>query len=112
MGDCDSSIAAVIFATAMLIATSPATAGDVVAGRQKAIQCQACHGMDGLSKLPSIPHLAGQHETYLIKALQDYRSGARKNEMMSIAASSLTDTDISDLAAYYHSIEILVKPPE
>lgn len=112
MGDYDSSIAVVTITAAMLIATSLATAGDVVTGRLKAIQCQACHGMDGLSKLPSIPHLAGQHETYLIKALQDYRSGARNNEMMSIAASSLTDTDISDLAAYYHSIEIIVKPPE
>ena len=112
MSDIYSSSAVVFIATALLVSTFTTTAGDVAAGRQKAIHCQACHGLDGLSKLPSAPHLAGQDETHQIKALKDYRSGARKNEMMSIVASSLTDTDINDLAAYYHSIKTIDKPPE
>jgi cytochrome c553 len=112
VSDIYSSSAAVSVATVLLVSTFTATAGDVAAGRQKAIHCQACHGLDGLSKLPTAPHLAGQNETHLIKALKDYRSGARKNEVMSIVASSLTDADINDLAAYYHSIKTIDKPPE
>ncbi|SAK43250.1 c-type cytochrome [Caballeronia ptereochthonis] len=50
-------------------------AGDVKAGRAKAVQCAACHGIDGMSKLPEAPNLAGQTEEYLVKALNDFRSG-------------------------------------
>ncbi len=86
-------------------------AGDAKAGRQKALQCQTCHGLDGLAKIPEAPNLAGQPEAYLRKALADYRSGARKNDMMSLVAPSLSDTDIEDLASYFSSIQIEVKPP-
>jgi len=68
---------------ALLLATAaPSAAGDVAAGRRKAIACQACHGLDGLSKLPDAPHLAGQPERYLMKSLDEYRKGVRKNELM------------------------------
>jgi cytochrome c553 len=86
-------------------------AGDVAAGRRKALQCQTCHGLDGLSKLPEAPHLAGQPEPYLVKSLNDYRKGIRKHEVMSIAAQPLSDQDVADLAAYYSSIAITVAPP-
>jgi cytochrome c553 len=79
-------------------------AGDIKAGRVKAAQCAACHGIDGLSKQPDAPNLAGQTEEYLTKALGDFRSGARQNEMMSVMAKNLSDTDIANLAAYYHSL--------
>jgi cytochrome c553 len=100
-----------IVAAAILLATPAAKAGDAAAGRQKAAQCQACHGMDGLSKLPEAPNLAGQPEAYLTKALNDYRKGGRKHEMMSIVAQPLSDADVADLAAYYAAIEISVKSP-
>jgi cytochrome c553 len=97
---------------AVAIVASPATAaGDAKAGRQKAIKCQACHGLDGQAKLPDSPNLAGQNPIYLAKALQDYRSGARHNEMMSVVAHPLADQDIADLAAYYAAIPITVGPP-
>jgi cytochrome c553 len=99
--------AAVVFAT-----PAPADAADAAAGRRKATQCQTCHGLDGLSKLPEAPHLAGQPERYLVKSLDEYRSGARTNEMMSIVAKMLSDQDIADLAAYYAAIEISVTPPK
>ena len=99
-------------ALAMMIAgTLPAAAADATAGRQKALQCQSCHGLDGMSKIPGAPHLAGQVEEYLVKSLTDYKTGARKNEMMSVVAPSLSEKDIEDLAAYYTSIEIEVKTP-
>lgn len=90
------------------VAIAPAQAGDVKAGRQKALQCQTCHGLDGRSKLPEAPNLSGQVEPYLVKALQEYKTGARKNEMMSVVAPNLSDADIADLAAYYAAIEIEV----
>lgn len=86
-------------------------AGSVAAGRQKALQCQTCHGLDGLSKLPEAPNLAGDPEPYLIKALTEFRDGTRKNELMSIVAKQLSDADIADLAAYYAAIEVTATPP-
>jgi cytochrome c553 len=86
-------------------------AGDVAAGRQKALMCQTCHGLDGQAKIPEAPSLAGQSVTYLVKALNDYRSGARKNDMMSLVAPTLKDKDVEDLAAYYSAIEVMVLPP-
>ncbi len=85
--------------------------GNPKLGQQKAALCQPCHGLDGLAKIPQAPNLAGQTEFYLRKAMADYRSGARKNDMMSIVASSLSDTDIENLASYYGSIQVEIKPP-
>jgi cytochrome c553 len=67
--------------------------------------------MDGTAKIPEAPNLAGQSDIYLVKALKDYRSGARKNDMMSLVAPALKDQDIDDLAAYYSAIEVSVGPP-
>ncbi|MFM0049826.1 cytochrome c [Caballeronia grimmiae] len=88
----------------MTLSQASLAAGDVKAGRTKAAQCQACHGLDGMSKLPEAPNLAGQTEEYLVKALNDFRSGARQNEMMTMMAKGLSDADIANLAAYYHSL--------
>ena len=92
-------------------AAQAAAAADVKVGRQKALQCQTCHGLDGQAKLPDGPNLAGQNEIYLAKALKDYRSGARQNEMMSLVARNLKDEDIADLAAYYAAIPVTVGTP-
>ena len=67
------------------------------------------HGRQG--KDPEAPNLAGQGDIYLVKALKDYRSGARKDDMMSLVAPALKDQDIDDLAAYYSAIEVSVGPP-
>lgn len=88
-----------------------AEAADAAAGRRKITACQACHGLDGLSKNPEAPNLAGQIEPYLVSSLTAYRSGARKHESMNIVAKALSDQDIADIAAYYASIEIEVLPP-
>jgi cytochrome c553 len=87
--------------------------GDLKAGAQKirTLQCQTCHGKDGLSKLPGAPNLAGQAQDYMIAAINAYRSGERKNDIMNTIAQSLKDADIADLTAYYSSIEITVKVP-
>ncbi|SDD50766.1 Cytochrome c553 [Cupriavidus sp. YR651] len=87
------------------IASAPALAADAQAGRAKALQCQACHGLDGKSKLPEAPHLAGQNEQYLVKALKDYKTGARKDDMMNTMAKPLSDADIANLAAFYSALK-------
>jgi cytochrome c553 len=86
-------------------------AADARAGRQKITSCQACHGLDGLSKNPEAPNLAGQIEGYLLKALSEYKSGTRKNESMNIVAKDLSDQDMADISAYYSSIQVDVIPP-
>jgi cytochrome c553 len=101
--------AAAVFAAALAFMT-PVWAADARAGRQKAIACQGCHGLDGLSKHPEAPNLAGQIENYLAKALSAYRTGERRNEMMTIVSKDLTDADVADLAAFYASIPIEVIP--
>ncbi|MBM6578777.1 cytochrome c [Microvirga sp. BT689] len=88
-----------------------AQAGDARAGRQKIATCQACHGLDGLSKNPESPNLAGQLESYLVRSLAAYKSGERRNESMNIVAKDLSDEDIADVAAYYASIQVDVLPP-
>ena len=96
---------------ALLIPTLAQAGGDPVAGRKKAIQCQACHGMDGIARIPEASNLAGQTNIYLVSSLHAYKSGERKNDMMSTIAPTLSDADIDNLAAYYSSIEVSVKVP-
>lgn len=83
------------------LAADAGMAGSAEAGQAKSVTCAACHGMDGNSLNPEWPSLAGQHEGYLIKALQTFRSGERKNVLMSGMAMPLTDEDIRDLSAYF-----------
>ena len=68
-------------------------------------------GRNGENSGKAPPSLAGQSAAYLIKALNDYRSGERKNDMMSLVAPMLKDKDVEDLAAYYSAIEVTVSPP-
>jgi cytochrome c553 len=99
-----------IFTSGFLVAASASVcaAGDVKAGAAKAMMCQACHGLDGLSKTPDAPNIAGQTEPYLITQLQAYKTGVRKNDAMSVVIPPLSDTDLEDLAAYFSAIEISV----
>jgi cytochrome c553 len=96
----------------MLALCLPASAGDIAAGRKKAVACQTCHGLDGLSKLPDAPNIAGDPEEYLVRQLAAFKKGERKNEMMSIVVQPLSEQDVADLAAYYAAIEVTVKVPK
>ncbi len=92
---------ALAIALAGLLPAELQAAGDPQSGKEKAQVCEACHGATGESVDPSYPNLAGQHESYLVKALSDYRSGARDNAIMKGFAGSLSNQDIEDLAAWY-----------
>ena len=75
-----------------------AEAGDIQA---KLTACAVCHGPNGVSTQPTFPTLAGQHRSYLGKALHDYKSGARKNAVMGPQAAALSDADIKALAEFF-----------
>ncbi len=96
-----------------LCAALPVTAlaADVKAGQIRSAACAVCHGPQGLSMQPAVPHLAGQPEIYLIEQLKAYRSGKRANEVMGVIAKPLTDTEIENLAAWYASITLRVELP-
>jgi len=67
--------------------------------------CVACHGQNGISVNPTWPTLAGQHEDYLVKALNQYRDGTRKEAVMTQMAAALTDADVDLLARYYSRLK-------
>lgn len=91
-----------ILATAALAASfSVHAAGDYEAGKAKSTTCAACHGADGNSTVPSFPRLAGQHRDYLLQALHEYKTGARKNPIMSGQVQALSDADMEDLTTYF-----------
>jgi len=101
---------AVLALATLVSAPARSAEGDVKqAGNAKLVQCFTCHGQDGLSKAPDAPNLAGQNESYLVKALNDYKSGARKHEVMSMMAAPLSAADIAQAASYFSGIPIEVK---
>lgn len=95
---------AAIWGLVFLLAGAGAQAqGDVEAGKEKSAPCVACHGVDGNSQDPNFPLLAGQHADYMVKALEDYKSGEHKNAIMAGFAAGLSKKDREDLGAYFAS---------
>ena len=78
-------------------------AGDAAAGQGKVAMCGACHGADGNSMAPTFPKLAGQGERYLLKQLNDIKSGARAVVPMTGMLTGMSDQDLQDIAAYFAS---------
>ena len=99
-----------VCASAFAGSAAAADAADAEAGRNKAAMCQGCHGIDGyrmaFPEVYSVPRLGGQHQAYIVKALQAYKSGTRTNPTMRAIAASLSDKDMANLAAYYGSPDV------
>ena len=77
------------------------------AGKEKAKVCAACHGETGATPIADNPKLAGQYYEYLFRALSDYKTGVRKNPVMSGMVAALKREDMADLAAYFSSQQAL-----
>jgi cytochrome c553 len=92
-------------AVALTFATPARADGDPAHGKAKAQMCEGCHGIvDYRTAYPevySVPRIGGQQAAYIVKTLQDYRTGARKNSTMRGISATLSDQDMADLAAYY-----------
>ena len=94
----------VLLAVSMIscVLAVPALAeGDAATGKAKSAMCAACHGADGNSAAPNFPNLAGQHASYLLKQLQNFKSGKRKDPTMTAMVAPLSEQDMADLAAYF-----------
>jgi len=100
------------FVTAALLlilgASFPSFAeGDASAGETLGYTCLGCHGVEGYrNAYPSyrVPKLGGQKAPYLVAAIKGYREGTRAHPTMTAQASSLTDQQIEDIAAYLASV--------
>jgi cytochrome c553 len=100
--------ASALAALGCLLAVSAVQAvGNPEAGKAKSTLCAGCHTGEGMRintpAIYRIPKIRGQHAEYLASALKAYRSGTRKNDTMHAMATSLSDQDIDDLAAYFAS---------
>nr|WP_234642085.1 c-type cytochrome [Delftia tsuruhatensis] len=93
----------------LLLLCRPALAADVEAGRARYALCASCHGGDGRSTvMPQYPKIAGQNAPYTASALKAYREGRRGGTfaaLMAETAKSLSDEDISNLAAYIATLD-------
>jgi cytochrome c553 len=91
----------IMFAVLALLAPMTYAEGNAAKGKDLAGTCLACHGEVGNSPAPSFPNLAGQHAGYLLKQLIEIQNGKREVLTMTGILDNLSESDLSDLAAYY-----------
>jgi cytochrome c553 len=94
-------ILATVSAVILAASANVALAGDAAAGKAKAASCNACHGANGISAVPTYPNLAGQKEAYLLKQMKAFKDGSRKDPTMNAMAAPLSDEDMANIAAHY-----------
>ena len=98
-----SCIGAIVFLLFNLMSIT-SYAADIQAGKIKSAVCAGCHGADGNSISGTWPNLAGQHASYLVKQLENYKSGARVNAtMQGMVGILVTKADMENISAYYES---------
>jgi len=100
------SILAGLLATTSLFAAD-AGKGDPKVGRALVYTCGGCHGVTGYENAyPNyhVPRIAGQNNDYVIAALNAYKKGERAHPTMRAQGESLSDQDISNIAAYLSSL--------
>ncbi len=95
----------VILLATLLWGASPVAfaTGDAAAGEALTATCAACHGADGNSAVGAFPKLAGQNQKYLVKQLQDIKSGLRPVPQMAGQTDNMSDEDMQDIAAFYEA---------
>ncbi len=96
---------AALFATPVMAdeAKGPAKPDLAKGATTSATVCAACHTSDGSRGIPTNPILQGQHADYLVKQLTEFKSGKRDNAIMKPMASTLSDDDMRNVAAFYAS---------
>ncbi|WP_413505776.1 c-type cytochrome [Photobacterium phosphoreum] len=77
-------------------------------GKEKAIVCMTCHGVDGISTIDTYPNLQGQKQAYFIAALKAYKLRQRNDGLailMHAQADVLSDKDMQDIAFYFNQVK-------
>jgi cytochrome c553 len=88
---------------ALIVFSTGALAADPI--EEKAKLCATCHGVQGIPVQKTIPVIWGQNQGYLIYQLRDFKSGARKNDIMSPIAATIDPADINAFAAYFAKLQ-------
>lgn len=92
----------IAFLLAIVYTFASFAAGNYQAGQEKSAVCVACHGPTGISTNPAWPSLAGQHATYLVKQLRDFKQAKSRNApVMTPMVTNLSEQDMDDLAIFY-----------
>jgi cytochrome c553 len=102
LSDQDIADVATYLAGQPLAATSSASPPQVP---QPAVVCTSCHGQNGIGVTSMYPSLAGQHASYIERAIQEYQTGYRKNPIMNGMVASLKPADITVIANYFSSLK-------
>ncbi len=77
-------------------------------GSRFILNCAECHGFDGNSVNPELPNIAGLNEKYIIRQLEDFKTGKRVNEeMMKIVREFPSDKELTSLASYFSKQEMI-----
>jgi len=98
------SLAAMAFSSAAADAPAAAAKPDLAKGEASfSGVCAACHAPDGNSLIPVNPKLAQQHPDYLVKQLQEFKSGKRVNAVMNGMAAPLSDEDMKNISYWVAS---------
>jgi len=93
-----------VLLAASVVPASAFAAGDAAAGKTKAFTCMGCHGIPSYNNVyPTyhVPKLGGQHADYIVAALNEYKSGQRNHATMRAQATTLSDQDMQDIAAFF-----------
>jgi cytochrome c553 len=97
-----------ILAFGLMGAVGAARAQDANAGAKKVDMCIGCHNIPGYQgsfpEIYHVPKIAGQNAKYIVAALTEYKKGDRKHPTMHAVATTLTDQDMADVAAYYERL--------
>ena len=101
-------LAAVVLVSIAVGSNAQGAQGDAVAGEKKVAMCIGCHNIPGYQasfpEIYKVPKIAGQNGAYIVAALTAYRSGERKHPSMRAIATTLSDQDMADVAAYYEQL--------
>lgn len=113
LSSCRSTFSAVAPALVLALSAIVSTAAsaqadkstDMAKGQALAGVCSGCHGVDGVSPIPTQPSLAGMSWQYIAKQLRHYKSGQRDNAIMKGFAATLSDADMKVLGVYFSSMK-------
>jgi cytochrome c553 len=82
-------------------AAAPANSDPLQAAKAAAEGCGGCHGSTGVSQIPGMPSLIGLDPKYLVDAMKDYKTGARKNDTMKAMLAAVNDKTMADIALFF-----------
>jgi cytochrome c553 len=98
----------IVLVAALTLPLTAGAEGDPEQGRQKAETCLGCHAIENYTNVyPTypVPRLGGQNAQYIIDALKAYANGDRPHVTMHAQASTLSDEDMQDIAAFLSSLK-------